>query len=320
MNTKEPNNWNFRVVYSTGGSFLTKGNSASDYIIDPVFIQFMVMCVGIFSGLMLVIDVPLVAQLILFSAALISIFVWLSLFITIHIFITRLSGKMTLYTPLLLIPTQGMNTVVMDYILVVFDPSYAEGANSLWELQVRTTIVILFLDIFHGKFVAPFHSLYVATEGGRSVPTRVHSVPLMAPVPHKEEEIDVAAPETARSLENATLDESTSSGKAELVIGKQSFDLAKVQYIRSEGHYLLIQQEETSVMLRGKLREVTAQIDLAWGLQVNRSVWAAYSAIASVNEVANSALEVVLKDGTCFRVAESRRIHFSENYELYRLK
>lgn len=103
-------------------------------------------------------------------------------------------------------------------------------------------------------------------------------------------------------------------------IAKRLFDLSTIAFIKSEDHYLLVHHNAQNTMVRGKLREVSAKIDVAWGLQINRSIWVAYSAIVSVSEQASAPLEILLVDDSLVRVSEARRVYFKQNYEQHLAK
>lgn len=326
----------YRVIYSNGGTFHTRATTASDYILDPVFIQFIALTIFLYSALMFAFDLPIVAQLILLGAGLMSTFFWLAVTITIHIWVSSLFGSRTIFTPVLLVPLQIMNTFFMVYVLHIFNASYDQNFEFLWEVVLRTSIIILSFDIFHGKFVAPQHGKFVpspslnpgvseqiqpqtpypaATVLQENVPVQTAPANATSTASKQQAEPHSASPPSSAGVTSQPV----SAAKAETVIvGNKTFDLETIWLIRSENHYLLVQQEDQSTMVRGKLRDVCATIDASWGLQINRSVWVAYSAIAEVKNTSNGPLEIILKDDSCLRVAEARRVFFNHSYEHYK--
>ncbi|WP_438987829.1 LytTR family DNA-binding domain-containing protein [Marivivens donghaensis] len=337
--TKDKKKQFFRVVCSSGDSFYTSAQSATDFVLDPVFVQFMVFSVFLFTSLTMALSLPLVPQIILFGAGIVSTFFTLSICITVYLGIIQVIGTRTIYTPLLLLPMQLANTLVLDYVLKTLGTSYVEGFAVVWEIGIRTLIIIVCLDVFHGKFVAPRHGLTVVLDGdGNPVPQS-----LLAPVqPVVRQGTVPAAPQgsigTGRSDQSPMpLDEdqeesmSANDGAQEqrdrgtaqsdpdrlLQVSRQTFDLDAIQYIKSEDHYLVIQYSRQSEMIRGRLSEVAARIELRRGLLVNRSVWVSYAAITDVVETATGQLSVTLEDGAVFKVANSRKKLFEHGCNEY---
>ena len=312
----------FRVVSSSGHAFYTRAVSASQYVLDPVFIQFILLSIALYSSLMLAMDIPIAAQFILSGAGVVATFFSLALVITIYIAVAFSFGLKTIYTPILLIPMQLLNTVFFEYILHLFEQNTADSFNSMWEIALRTFIIIICLDIFRAKFVAPLHSLYIPTEQFEDETARVGSTssPVAAPM---------AAPESAPAVEHVSttakpqvaldpkIEDAANAVRSVLKVGSKSFDINTLQFIRSEDHYLVVQHGDQSTMVRGKLRDIEAQIGVSYGVQVNRSAWVAYSAIASINEPSNGTLEILLKDDTVARVSKARRVFFTHSYEQY---
>ena len=74
---------------------------------------------------------------------------------------------------------------------------------------------------------------------------------------------------------------------------------------------------QQSEMIRGRLREVVAEIEPQWGLQINRSAWISYAAISEIEETSKGQKSVLLNDGTIFKIANSRKKLFEHGCDLY---
>ncbi len=320
-----------RVVYTGGGEFYTTAKTALEYVIDPTFIQFLLMSIFLFSTLMLALGIPFIPQIFLFGAGVVTTFLGLLVLIMLYMLVLKWSGGKTIYTPLLLVPMHVMSMCLTNYLLGIFETSLSDGFNGLWEFALRSLIIIVCLDVFHGKFVAPQHRMAADLDDqGRVVPLNAVSPPKSAEKTATQytlppESFVQATTVKARATPDPHLNrvdvsplprlDVHSSSSIKVVIGKESFDLKSVQFIKSEDHYLVVQEPDKSEMVRGKLQDVAATIDLKWGAQINRSVWIAYAAINEVNENEKGQLEVQLQEGSVFRVAESRRLFFVHNYQ-----
>lgn len=329
---KDDNPHYYRVICSSGDSFYTSARTASEFVLDPVFVQFTALSVLLCTPLMMALDLPFVPQVILFGAAIISTFFWLTICIRIYLNLINPWGLRTVYTPLLLLPTLVVDTLIKEYILRIFDTSNIERYDGLWEVGVRTVIIIVCLDIFHAKFVAPQHKLTlridkdgtIATPTAKPVdpPGTIARASATEAVPHHKQ----PAPNEDHVTENA-VQTVTDQGfehdpfqpklEHELRIGRETFDLADTLYIRSEGHYLVVQGSSRQKMVRGRLREVAAQIDPSLGMQINRSAWIAYAAISSVNKNPMGQLETELRNGSTIKVANSRKSLFEHGFNQY---
>lgn len=326
--SKSHSNHYYRVVCSSGDAFYTKAKTATEFVLDPVFIQFMTLSIFMFTSLMFVLHLPTVPQIILFGASIVSTFFLLTVLIVIYIAAIRAVGIRTIYTPILILPLLVLNAIVMDYVLRIFDTSYIDGFNGIWEISIRTLIFAICLDILHGKFIAPKHGLAVIIDKQGNAISLVSQESLLStgqkpPIPSAQRTLSGTAvsyrapapPDGTARTGNATNQSSaqdTLLAKAghKIRVGKQTFDLEGIQYIKSEDHYLVLQKSNQSEMVRGQLREVTAQIAAPRGVQINRSAWISYTAILEVHETSKGQLNVLLSDGSIMRVANTRKMFF----------
>jgi len=329
----------YAVVCSSGDRFYTRARTSLEFVLDPAFFQFILLSIILFTSLMIALEMPAIPQVILFGAGVASTCVLLTISITVYVGILKLTGFRTVYTPLLLFPMQVANTFAIDHMLRLFGTSYIDGFNGFWEISLRTLIIIVCLDIIHAKFVAPHHGYTVKLDEDGNVISKDASLAVQplgqAPklpslAPHFEgktsiepnpTEVDTSSENVMAAVETAELPVATQTNqpnlKRELRIGRETFDLETIQYIKSEDHYLVVQNATESAMVRGRLREIAAKIEAPWGLQINRSFWVAYAAIAKIEETAKGQLNILLRDGSKIRVANSRKIFFENGCNQY---
>ena len=97
-------------------------------------------------------------------------------------------------------------------------------------------------------------------------------------------------------------------------IGNQTFRLADIITIRTEDHYLGIQTAKGKFMQRAKLSDVVGLHGSDLGMQINRSVWVAFSAITSVENADSGQIVLKLANGDEERVAKPRVFAFRQLY------
>lgn len=322
----------YRVIYSSGDVFYTRARTATQFVLDPVFIHFMILCIFLFTSLMLALGLPAIPQILLFGAGIVSTFVWLTLTIAIYLAIIRLFKITTLLTPVMLLPMQVFNGLTMNYMLNIFQTGYIEGFG-FWEITIRTAVIILCLDIIHGKYVAPKHGLTVTLDAdGNIVERRIERRAQPSPTDQPAVTAPVAAIPHERSDATSTAvafsaDDSSQQGAAtipaatepseDLNIGREKFNLSKIYAISSEDHYLVVHFANSSEMVRGRLGQVVSKIDVCWGIQINRSAWLAYAALDEVRETPKGQVDVTLKSGMTLRVANSRKLLFEHGCAQY---
>lgn len=322
----------YRVICSSGDVFYTRAKTATEFVLDPVFIHFMILCIFLFTSLMLALGLPPMAQIILFGAGIVSTFIWLTITISVYLALIRLFKIRTLLTPVMLLPMQVFNGLSMNYVLEIFDTGYIDGFG-FWEITIRTAIIILCLDIMHGKYVAPKHGMTVTLDAdGKIVDRRSErraqpnptAQPLMAtpvaPMPRERSDDKVAAVDHSAddtSKQSAVTVPAEPKTSDDLIIGRETFDLSAVYAISSEDHYLVIHFADSSEMVRGRLGEVVSKIDVRWGIQINRSAWVAYAFLDEVRETPKGQLYVTLKCGMTLRVANSRKLLFEHGCTQY---
>jgi DNA-binding LytR/AlgR family response regulator len=76
--------------------------------------------------------------------------------------------------------------------------------------------------------------------------------------------------------------------------------------------------QNKSMLSRGKLKEVVQDLDHQLGIQISRSVWVSFAEISQTKEDDKGYLEVILKDGSAFKVTSSRRLAFLQNFDRYK--
>lgn len=307
-----------RVRFSDGGTFETTASSATEYLLDSCFVRFLFLCIVLYGILMYREDV---AQLDPYNQVMLWIIMfvvtagWLVLSVGLNLFLVRRGYVCFVFTPAIIFPMVPINifaaALVSKYLGAEYWLAFPENVGPL----AQNLVAAVCFDILHGRYVAPTHPTFVRQDR-RSAATHAATADLPAVMPANTQgtSVDLVDPEPV-ALQSVVGD--SNSPEFFVYISGERLDLREIVYLQSEDHYLKIQQINTSLLLRGKMRETVKQLDHRLGIQINRSVWVAFSSIISVDENDAGYLEVTLSDDTTFKITNSRKITFLQNYKLY---
>lgn len=311
-----------RIVSSNGRSWDTTAQGAADYIFHPVFMSYFCMCVVLYATLMQPSEeatLNALAQTVLWAGLVMTALVWL--FASAWLSVIALDRGLTkaIYTPLLLLPMVFINVFMGEFILSSFNSAFENSLGTQIEDVVKNVIILVTFDIMHARFVVPQHPRnveYRATILSEAAPPEpveiaAQSANSYAPAP-------VAMPSMVDTVSEITPpDIHSAECQRHIEIAREKIDATAILWLKSEDHYLSIQLKDRNVMLRGKLRTAVDELGEHLGAQINRSVWVAFTAIRSVDEQTNGNLDVLLEDDTMFRVSNSRRLIFMQNYDRF---
>lgn len=284
-----------------GTAFQVGGDSAAEYLLHPVFLQFAVLSLSILA----VMD---------HGGAMAQPIGWQALLIWLAMAVTGLVGGIGLmallaalprgmvgrrrFTPLILLPLVALAELVRAALTLALQAGDWPQMPELMADFARSAIIVLILDVMHALYVVPLHPLANAGTAER-------------PTPAEASAEDAAPPEQPPT-------EAPRHPAPEIVIAERRFGIDEILWIRTEDHYLNVVTARGRSLLRAKLSDLQALQDGTIGMQVNRSQWVAFAAIAEVLEETGGQVTLRLSTGDDASVARSRRIMFRQMRQAWR--
>lgn len=302
-----------KVRFSDGGTFKINVKGASEYLLDPQMIRFLFICIVLF-GTLRSIDymegLELYPQILVWIVVFATTVLWLVVSVSINIKLMDRGFVSTIFTPLIVLPLAFLFVLPGYYVADLMNLAVENGQATALGRIVQNIIVLSAFDIFHGRYVAPMHPCYI-----EPLPVHAVSQPIATLFPHPE---DRQAPASEDCEPTPETEHITESATRLIEIANERIDIAAIKFIKSEDHYLRIVLGQESLLLRGRLGEAIEKIDTDAGIQINRSVWIAFAAIEQVQSSAKGNTEILVPDGTTFRVATSRKREFEFKYERFK--
>lgn len=313
-----------RVVSCDGSAWKTDAQGAGDYLFNPVFMMFFFLIVILYATMMQPSEqtaLPIPAQMILWGGLIMTSLVWLFVSVVASIVAYDRGLLNAIYTPLLLLPLVFINASMAQFTLSVFSAGYQGSYGSMVENISQNAIIIIVFDILHARFVAPQHPRYISDQSEVAYQgVSPSSIDPAADASHTGAPLDVEP--VAASEEAPTESPSTESNRSEpqkyIEFAREKFEASSILWVKSEDHYLSIQLKDRNIMRRGKLRTAVDELGEHLGIQINRSVWVAFSAIRLLEEQTSGNLDVHLEDESVHRVSNSRRLMFKQNYDRFK--
>lgn len=240
---------------------------------------------------------------------------WLVLSVGLNLLLVRRGVVSFVFTPAIIFPMVPINIIAAAFASKYLGAEYWLAFPENVGPFAQNLVAAVCFDILHGRYVAPTHPTFVCQDGrSDATDSTIAYVPAVMPANTQSTSVDLVAPELVAP--QSVVGDSNSPEFVAYISGER-LDLREIVYLQSEDHYLKIQQIHTSLLLRGKMMETVKQLDHRLGIQINRSVWVAFSSIISVDENDAGYLEVTLSDDTTFKITNSRKITFLQNYKLY---
>lgn len=270
-----------------GRRFATTAVSASDLLLHPFSLKFLIPSALVFATL------DRGSTFSLTEAGIVALLI-LAIALGGAILVVRLLSGCTIaevYTPALVLPIcAAASAGVWLAITALQEMPRFSGADWL-RMTLRDLFVIACMDLAFSQFVAPLH-------------------PLLHPVGPSSDADTAPASGLEETLPDADQQDCPVEHAEMVAIGTETFPVTELLSIRAEDHYLRIVTTGGRTMLRGRLSDATALIDMRRGMQVNRSAWVAFDAILGVKDEGRGYVTLALADGTTERLAQSRRIAF----------
>lgn len=314
----------FSVRFSDGGTFQISVKSASEYLLDSSFVRFLFLCILLYGVLLHREDV---AQLEAYN----QVMLWIVMFVVtagwilfsagLNVYLVSRGFVSFVFTPFIIIPMVPINIFAAGFVAEYLGAEYWLTFPEIVGPIAQNIVAAVCFDILHGRYVAPTHPAYVRADrrltASADRPKGQFGQVVAAPDQNVvEDENDPAASETQVAEVDTT--PATAPSEFFVTISGQRLDIRELVYVRSEDHYLKIQQVHSSKLLRGKLKETVTQLNQRLGIQINRSVWIAFASVKRVDENKAGYLEVTLTEDTKFKITNSRKMMFLQNYEHFR--
>lgn len=220
-----------------------------------------------------------------------------------------------IYTPVLLVPMVALGELTGQ---AVIEAAGGIGWHSLSKTLVvigRDTAVILLFDYLHGQFVTAAHPLARTHRGTAdlAVPTPTATAQTFE-APSSLQPLPPEASQADRPPALPAPDPVPPRQTGSIRVGSATLALADIVMIRTEDHYLGITTRTGKTLQRAKLSDLTELHEAGIGMQINRSVWIAFSAIATVEDAERGQVLVTLTNGEEERVAKPRVFAFRQMY------
>lgn len=311
------------VVSTFGTSFWVRSDSAVDYFLHPAFLRFVMLSIGVYA----LMDQSNEAQIlvgwqhpVMWLATALTVISGLILMGGLALQLYRRGILRRIYTPFLMLPIIILAEVTEQSVLQLFQAGDWKTLPQAVTDLTRDMMVIMLLDVMHALYVVPNHPRASLDASGQADAEPVGQVQKQAAQP--------VQPTTGGALEAPVLEKVTeasdrteSSAEGETVrIADRNFPIGDIQSIRTEDHYLNVVTRASRSMLRAKLSDLGGLHDGRHGVQINRSQWVSFAAIASVIDEENGQVTLHLANGDSATVSRTRRLVFMQLFNSHRAR
>ena len=313
-----------------GGVYWIVSRNPVDYILHPAFLKFVVTACLIYALLDGGTEAPDLqgwAYLAAWAQTFITILLWLCICGGVIRLMFRRALIQQVWTPSILLPMLLLIELLNQTSLNHFIGLPFKPLGVLLVDVTRDMVFVLLFDYIHGQYVVARHpQARLADPAGDDLgeggdPTSDESV-ATKPVPPVSggSRLPLTPEPTAaphKDPDDAPQDILTApqrrSGSAR--IGTETFVLSDILMIRIEDHYLGITTRAGRSLQRAKLAAIEGLHDGDLGIQINRSVWVAFSAIREAQRMKNGQILLVLVNGDEELVAKPRVYAFRQAYK-----
>lgn len=277
-----------------GARFWVSSGSAAEYMMNPAFLPFLAICIGIHA---IIEEADMVFPLLAWQYALLWLAEALACLVAFVLVRGLLGGFQALsgigfhYLPLIYVPIVAINECTAQLVFIAFGQDAFDPLSRVLVSFLRELIFIMFCDLLHFHYVVPAHPQASTTRPGDAAPAAA------------------AAPATDPAARSAT-PEAAPGDTPLILLADRSVPITEILYLQSGDHYLTVVTTGGRFTLRAKLSDVAALQDDRFGMQVNRSQWVAFTAIQSMSDEPNGQIALRLADGSTATVSRSRRLIF----------
>lgn len=329
-----PQNSFLRIRSVDGSVYFITSRNAIDYLLHREFLIFVITSSVIYALIRGDADVPGVSGwpfIAVWTLVLSMVLGWLALSGGLMELLLRMGLIRQVWTPILLFP---LNLIIESSVQIAMfwfaDKPFKPLGMTLTDLT-RDFCVLLLLDFLHGHYVVARHP-YARMANRNSALENAQDAPLR----RKDATNDAAdlpkpshVPEESRT-DRDFIGSTAASGHFSMVqsdaaptqtahhkmvrIGTETFALADILMIRIEDHYLSITTRSGRSMQRAKLGAIEELHKGDVGIQINRSVWVAFSAIRTMQPAKNGQILLILTNGDEELVAKPRVYAFRQSH------
>ena len=281
------------VTSTLGTGFWIRADSASDYVLDPAFLRFLIISIGIYALLTQGDGSPqLVGWQLPFHWLAVAGMVLVGHIATLNLLfhLSRRGMVRRHYTPVIFVPILILAEATGQAVFWLLDVAAPQPLHLMLGDLARNLLVLFLFDLLHVHYVVPTHPLAHLT---RPEPGTASD----SPPPRAED-----TPPTA-DQDHPTVQ-----------IADRAFALSDLLSIRTEDHYLNVISHNGRCMLRAKLSDITPLHDGRHGVQINRSHWVSFAAIERITEDSNGQITLHLVGGDSATVSRTRRLMFMQLY------
>ncbi|AWB47170.1 hypothetical protein HYN69_00390 [Gemmobacter aquarius] len=306
-----------RVRSTEGTTFWVTADSLADYVLHPVFLRFFAVVIFIFALLDHRPDFNAFdgwGMALLWSAVAATALLWIALCSPVIAAMLKRRLIVQVYTPVILIPMAVFAEIVIQLVTTYAGGAAWQAPSDMLQYVARDVIVVLLVDLLHANYVVHAHPL---AQTGK--PDTLSPVPTPLPDPPRPA-ARLPEPEATPPAEPVQ-DMRATDTVPEIVmvrIGPAVMPLASILVVRTEDHYLGVTSRSGKALHRAKMADVAELHSGLFGMQINRSVWIAYSAVKEVIEAESRQIIVQLVTGDEERVSKPRVLAFRQAYAKYR--
>lgn len=314
------------VVSTFGTSFWVRSDSAVDYVLHPVFLRFVMLSIGVYA----LMDQSNEAQIlvgwqhpVMWLATALTVITGLILLGGLALQLYRRGILRRVYTPFLMLPIIILAEVTEQGVLQLLQAGDWKTLPQTLTDLTRDMMVIMLFDVMHTLYVVPNHPRASLDASGQADAEPVGQVQKQAAQPVQPVQPTTDGAQQSPVLEKVTeaSDRTESSAEGETVrIADRSFPIGDIQSIRTEDHYLNVVTRASRSMLRAKLSDLGSLHDGRHGVQINRSQWVSFAAIASVIDEENGQVTLHLANGDSATVSRTRRLVFMQLFNSHRAR
>lgn len=290
----------------------------ADYVLHPVFLRFLVLVICVYA---LLDRRPEIAPLTGWSLAFLwfsiagFVLLWLTLWspVVARLLKNKVIGQ--IYTPVIVVPMVLCAETIILAVAMLSGPDGAGSASQILPYVSRDMAVAVLFDLMHSGYVVHAHPLARIADPS-PLPAAAPPAPdLRADLSNPSQSVAPALPTGAPQDEPS---ERPAFRQGALVrIGPALLPMAGILLVRTEDHYLGVTTRSGKAMHRAKMADIAELHTGLFGMQINRSVWVAYSAVEHVVDADNRQVVVQLVNGDEERISKPRVFAFRQSYAKY---
>lgn len=315
----DPDAIELKLLFGDGTAGWVKEESGFDFVFNHIFIKYALICLTIVFLLQHRADALETKAWefgLVWVNITITVLLWFAFVSKVVIFLKKRGISRAIYTPLVSVPCVFATEMTMQVTMHYITGDAFEISRQTVQYLVQSMCAVMLFDILFGNFVAHAHPM-IETEDVRSqrISAQADTVtPAEQPEPTPLSQVPSAQPLMAAPKSKAPAAPIVESPalKAEpfshqiVDFNGERFVSSSIVSLQIEDHYLRVDTGERNTLIRYKLSTAASQMNPELGLQINRSVWVARSAIKDVRRTQSYGLQMTLENEKSYQVSRSR--------------